>query len=1170
MSALIATAGEGPAGPGRAAQAAAALRRNAVAALGELLFYIVTQEPVGTGGGGGGMETERWNIPVAAVAGVIGKCLLVVDDASGSGGGGGGGGRLAGHEGARHYAAKTMENVLAQVGPSHPLVPALVTPELALGLLDLARHASSENLRRTATAALYHVFGHDILGGEFSQDRGDDDDDDEIEASRGIGSESAGRGARRGTGRRRSDRAGDDVPAAGCVASRVMREPGAPEFIVQGLSAEGSSATSRRAFLGMFNLVVWASGNCGGGRSVGGRGPEDDEFAGGGRRNAPLFLRRAVECMLDSQHLLLRLLRVAEHGEGAVLRAKGFLSLRLALEEAADPGFLLKACRSRLLPLLARAIGGLAPRSAPRGPAEPASASAAGIPELSPQQEYLYECSTLLAEWLCAVPETAARRLATELLQRRGVSAGGDGVSATTARDGCDATGRWGRQPDRSGGHRSGGGAPPRRFGARQQASAAGTAELEAAMGMFQAVVHLVNSPLLRERAVTRPFVSDVAGCLALSCPALGVAAAGTGRGNSGGGGSSGRSSDRRAVSPAAGGPWSGGGGGDGSAGSVVLAALLPTVETLAQQAELVLVPHRGVVSAELIPVLCRFLRSPSGDTRALVVAIFRVLLPPLVRPQQQQQQSGTPPPLPPPARPQQQRLGGPAETAGWRPSSSSSSPSPVAAEDLVRSAFADHLLPHAPSLLGDHDPIPQYTIRLLLDVGRAWGGLGMALLCSGRDDAAAAAPVAAALLDRLSGTPLPAALSPRGGTRTGHEPPGDAAAVTTLDPALACLLSLLVDDGAGTTGAGPGRGLPSDRRHRQHVAGTVHYDGDDSYHGGENDDVFVALLGLELPRRTAAAVAAAVKAGAPEVADACLGLAVALLDAGARRKAAAEALLGPVSGTERAAAASTCRGAGTGAAAVTAGEQWEEQQLRPLLAAVPLAVETVNLFCVQGALAEKRREHQLAGAPVRGREGPGGALGGVDDGVRSGVSDSATLFLEMCYKMFGESLLRSLLLTYTIRPTSSVSGGEPLPSLASGHAAAAAAAAPQARVFRQLADFLACPAEDERPRIRILRLLLSAVSTLGQPFYGTLRRGPLWTALLRLATGRGIGSGREAVLVAGVGGSGARTALGATSALARDVVAAVREDRGYNGPVAGAEPRGWSGRSGSSRGERR
>lgn len=167
---------------------------------------------------------------------------------------------------------------------------------------------------------------------------------------------------------------------------------------------------------------------------------------------------------------------------------------------------------------------------------------------------------------------------------------------------------------------------------------------------------------------------------------------------------------------------------------------------------------------------------------------------------------------------------------------------------------------------------------------------------------------------------------------------------------------------------------------------------------------------------------------------------------------------------------------------------------------------------------------------------------------------------------MFGACLLRTLLITGPVRSTNSVSVGEALPSLASGHAAAA----PQARAFRQLADFLACQAEDERPRLRVLRLLLSAVSTLGQSFCGALRRGPLWTALLRLATGRGIGSGREAVPVTGGGGAGARTALGATSALARDVVAAVREDRGYNGPVAGAEPRGWTGRSGGSRGERR
>lgn len=132
MSVLVRTVREKPA-PGRAAQAAA-LRRNTVAALGELLFYIVTQEPhnpyrmtasSGDGGGdgvGGGSDGEAWSIPTTPVGAAIRMCL---EDAE--------------YEGVRHYAAKTVENVLAQAGPSHPLVQVFVTLELALCLLDLAR-----------------------------------------------------------------------------------------------------------------------------------------------------------------------------------------------------------------------------------------------------------------------------------------------------------------------------------------------------------------------------------------------------------------------------------------------------------------------------------------------------------------------------------------------------------------------------------------------------------------------------------------------------------------------------------------------------------------------------------------------------------------------------------------------------------------------------------------------------------------------------------------------------------------------------------------------------------------------------------------------------------------------------------------------------------------------
>lgn len=136
VGALVATIRERPA-PGRAEQAAA-LRRNAMAALGELLFYVVSQEPAvagrptscggggrgGRGGndGGGGSEARSWHLPITAVGGAIEICL---EDAA--------------HDGVCHYAAKTLENVLAQAGPSHPLVGVLVTQTLALCLFDLAR-----------------------------------------------------------------------------------------------------------------------------------------------------------------------------------------------------------------------------------------------------------------------------------------------------------------------------------------------------------------------------------------------------------------------------------------------------------------------------------------------------------------------------------------------------------------------------------------------------------------------------------------------------------------------------------------------------------------------------------------------------------------------------------------------------------------------------------------------------------------------------------------------------------------------------------------------------------------------------------------------------------------------------------------------------------------------
>lgn len=747
---------------------------------------------------------------------------------------------------------------------------------------------------------------------------------------------------------------------------------------------------------------------------------EEDGFAAEGGRYPPR-LRRAVESMVGSQHLLLRLLRVAEHGEAAVLRAKGFLALRLTLE-AASPGLLLKACRSRLLPLLARAIGGLSPRSTARGPVTAAAsgagavagagasvATAAAVPELSLQQEYLYECSTKLADWLAAVPGTAARRLVTELRKRYAATSTGSG-GVTLMKQGRD-DGQKHHQQCRGNSIACGGGGGSRRF-TRQQAVAAAAAAttrtggLEAAMATFPAVVHLVNSPLLRGRAVTAAFVSDLSGCLALSCPTAvaetkGKASPGAGTGARGKGGSGSSSSDRGAVSATAVKSWSGVDG--GATGAVVLAAILPTVETLAQQAELVLTPHRETVSRELVPVLCRLLRSPSGDTRALVVAIFRVLLPPLVR----QQQPGTPP-----VSLQHLDRSAGASVAG------SSSP-----ENMVRSAFAAHVLPLVADLLRDHAPIPQYTVRLVLDVGREWGGLGTALLADGGS-------AVASLLGRLPRPLLPGPLSspptprvspftsPRSQARTlrsGHELAGDAAsAATALDPALAALLTILVErDGLCPSDGGnePGRELLL--RGGQNVGyGGGRYDDSGSSSGGNSSGgIFVTLLHHDLPGRTAAAVVAAVEAGMPEATDALLGLAVVLLDAGLRRMTGVEHT-GPASSAglwEASRGLVTATAAGSGGGAIGGRRRGrvperssEKQQLEPLITAVPAAVEGIKLFCVEGAPGKKQRERDLQRTPTReyGGAGGGGALGVVDEGIRSGVADSATLFLEMCYKV--------------------------------------------------------------------------------------------------------------------------------------------------------------------------
>lgn len=192
--------------------------------------------------------------------------------------------------------------------------------------------------------------------------------------------------------------------------------------------------------------------------------------------------------------------------------------------------------------------------------------------------------------------------------------------------------------------------------------------------------------------------------------------------------------------------------------------------------------------------------------------------------------------------------------------------------------------------------------------------------------------------------------------------------------------------------------------------------------------------------------------------------------------------------------------------------------------------------------------------------------------------------------QLFGDSLLRSLLSFGPAHPLGGGGGGgggrgggqsSPYSTFMIAPPDTREAADRQSRACRQLADFLGCPDDNDHPRLRVLRLLLAATSLLGRPFRRALRQGPLWTALLRLATGRDGGSGgrssggvdsagrtygggtggrggmRGAAQLRGAG-IGGKAALGPTNVLARDVVVAVREDRGS--PGTAAEPRQGTG----------
>ena len=110
------------------------VRRKSMAALGELLFYIVTQEQEAEEGG---MGRPSWYIPNGTITTIV-RLLRNVEDPV-----------------TQHYAVKTLENIFS-IGGAWAL--RLGTHETALSLVHICTHAKSEHVKVTASSALARLY----------------------------------------------------------------------------------------------------------------------------------------------------------------------------------------------------------------------------------------------------------------------------------------------------------------------------------------------------------------------------------------------------------------------------------------------------------------------------------------------------------------------------------------------------------------------------------------------------------------------------------------------------------------------------------------------------------------------------------------------------------------------------------------------------------------------------------------------------------------------------------------------------------------------------------------------------------------------------------------------------------------------------------------------------
>ena len=281
------------------------LKRRAVAALGETLFYVSSQDLETDGA----PRDELWSLPSGTIA-VLVKCLKNDTD-----------------EIVRHYAAKTIENVLSQGDPDFRRK--LVTVDVAARLLELSQHGRNEALQASCGMALAHMFLY-VTTMEASQTQADKDK--EKESARG-GSASVGYRGRVSPEKEKAKAKSAVAPGAGArFMVKVLDRGGLPAILE---TLNDGQPKLQQAYLTIITLLfaspsALAKYTDKTSMSAMSAMPTEAPFGRGSSKSpGSAELRSTRQFFLKSPSLIGSLLSLLEHSGSSVVRGKALLCCQL-------------------------------------------------------------------------------------------------------------------------------------------------------------------------------------------------------------------------------------------------------------------------------------------------------------------------------------------------------------------------------------------------------------------------------------------------------------------------------------------------------------------------------------------------------------------------------------------------------------------------------------------------------------------------------------------------------------------------------------------------------------------------------------------------------------------------------------------------------------------------